>query len=118
MPGARFAKLVALWNVPLFSWYSKPATALLTVIVPDGVTQVGCINVSVGTAGPAGGVFMVTLAEVAVHPDVFLTVTVYVPGVRPEKLGVVWNAPVFSWYSEPATALLTVMVPVVTVQVG
>jgi hypothetical protein len=57
-----------------------PVAGEVTVIVPVGVVQVGCVMSAVGGGGPAGGSAMVTVVPGEIHPAAFLTVTLYVPG--------------------------------------
>ena len=51
----------------------------VTVIVPVCTAQLGWINVTVGAAGEASGVLIVTLVPVEIQPSKFFAVTVYVP---------------------------------------
>ena len=63
----------------------------LTRIVPVGVVQVGCTDAEAVGAAIVGTALMVTEAAVDTHPlVVFLTVTLYAPGARPEKLVLAW----------------------------
>jgi len=115
-PAATAVKVPVFWKVPLSSWYSSPGTALVTVMVPDCVAQVGCMADSAGTAGVAGAAFMVMVAEL-VQPAALRTVIVWFPEATPVKVPVFWNVPLSSWYSRPPAALVMVMLPA-TVQVG
>ena len=55
------------------------------LIVPVLLLQVGCVMEIMGAVGIPGAGF--TTADVAgdMHPPVFLTVTLYVPELTPEK---------------------------------
>jgi hypothetical protein len=73
----------------------------------------------VGAVGTVGCVLTVAKVSADIHPELFLAVTLNVPGDRAEK------TPVVFVYVEPLVLKLnpvsdevTVMVPVATVQVG
>jgi hypothetical protein len=63
-------------------------------IVPDVTAQVGCVvERTVGTVGAVGTALMVTVEAalaVQVLSEVFLTLRVFTPDVRPEKVVDTW----------------------------
>lgn len=79
-PGFTKVNVADVWNVPLSSLYSSPVAAFVTVILPVGTAQVGCVRLSVGTAGADGAGLIIILVDVAVHPAGLRTVTVCDPG--------------------------------------
>ena len=87
-PGANPLKVAETWYTP-FTPYSTPAWVLNT-IVPDGTAQVGCVvELTVGTVGAVGTALIVTVeAALVIHvlSVVLLTLNVFTPGVRPEKV--------------------------------
>jgi hypothetical protein len=91
----------------------------VTVMVPVATVQVGWVILTDGAEGATGCAFTVTEVADDVQPELFLAVTLYVPGDRAEK------TPVVFVYVEPLVLKLnpvmdevTVMVPVETEQVG
>jgi hypothetical protein len=61
------------------------------VIVPVGIAQVvGSAVVTVGVAGAVGAPLIVAVVALEIHPAAFFTVTLYVPGVTPVKIPVVF----------------------------
>ena len=62
----------------------------VTVIVPVGTTHVGCVvTLAVGADPDDGAGFTVTAVAGDIHPDAFLTVTLYGPGATPVNTPVV-----------------------------
>ena len=57
---------------------------MVTVIVPEGIGQVGCIKVNNGVAGTVGTTLIVALVDNEVQPETVLINTIYVPGVNPD----------------------------------
>jgi hypothetical protein len=59
----------------------------VTVIVPVTSLQVaGSAVVTVGAAGAVGAPLIVATVAVEIHPAAFFTVTLYVPGVTPVNI--------------------------------
>ena len=81
-------KVAETWYTP-FTPYSTPACALKT-IVPDGMAQVGWVTEDVvGAVGAVGTALIVTVeAALVIHvlSVVLLTLKVFTPDVRPEKV--------------------------------
>ena len=62
----------------------------VTVIVPVCTAQVGCVVTLAVGADPADGTaFTVTAVAGDIHPDAFVTVTLYGPGATPVNTPVV-----------------------------
>ena len=62
----------------------------VTVIVPVGTAQVGCVvTLAVGADPADGAAFTVTAVAADIHPEAFLTVTLYGPGATPVKMPLV-----------------------------
>ena len=63
---------------------------MLNTIVPDGTAQVGCVvELTVGTVGAVGTALIVTVLAagvIQVLSVVLLTLNVFTPEVRPEKV--------------------------------
>ena len=62
----------------------------VTVIVPVGTAQVGwVVTLAVGADPDDGAAFTVTAVAGDIHPDAFVTVTLYGPGATPVNTPVV-----------------------------
>ena len=100
--------------------YSTPDWVVNT-IVPVVTAHVGCtVTLPAGVLGALGTEFTVTVVEGEdTHVDIFLAVTVYVPGSNPVKTPVVLVQSDPSILNDKLVVFeLTVIVPVVAAHVG
>ncbi len=63
-------------------YVSPVPVGAVIVMLPVGLAQVGCTEVTLGATGVAGAALIVTDVAVEIHPEAFLAVTLYVPAVR------------------------------------
>src|SRR5450759_2510786 len=93
----------------------------VTMIVPVAVSQVVCINVTVGAAGIGCAVMTISADASEVHPSEFVNVKLYVPGAKPDIVVLVpvpVMPPGFSVHVPVSGKPLNTLLPVGTSHVG
>lgn len=64
--------------------YVNPVPVGAVIVSPPVATlQLGCIGVTAGAEGASGCALMVTLVAVDTHPELFITLRLYVPAATP-----------------------------------
>src|SRR5450759_2944274 len=93
----------------------------VTMIVPVAVSQVVCINVTVGAAGIGCAVMTISADASEVHPSEFVNVKLYVPGAKPDIVVLVpvpLMPPGFSVHDPFSDKPFKTTLPVATKHVG
>ena len=76
VPATRLLNVADDWYVePSILYVSPVPIGAVTVMLPVGVAQVGCTEVTTGVVGVAGAALIVTEVAVEIHPAAFLAVT-------------------------------------------